>query len=74
MKFFKKNEDDFSRASMTAFEELVLGKKKEINPIIKGGSMVLYVTVAVAVVAVVGNGSWQLHWTYNNKFEVHFSV
>lgn len=51
MKFFKKNEDDFSRASMTAFEELVLGKKKEINPIIKGGSMVLYVTVAVAVVA-----------------------
>lgn len=51
MKLFKKNEDDFSEASMTAFEELLLGKKKKSSPVVKGGSMVLYVTVIVAVLA-----------------------
>ncbi len=50
MKLFKKNEDDFSEASFNAFEELLLGSKKPGNPVIKGGSMVLYATVAVAVV------------------------
>lgn len=48
MKFFNKNEDDFSQESMSAFEELLLGKKKKNNPVLKGTSTVLYVTVIVA--------------------------
>lgn len=51
MKLFKKNEDDFSAASFNAFEELLLGKKEKSNPVVKGGSMVLYIIAAVAVVA-----------------------
>ena len=50
MKLFKNNEDDFSSDSFNAFEELLLGNKKQSNPVIKSGNMVLYVTVAVAVV------------------------
>lgn len=49
MKFFKKNEDDFSSASFNAFEELLLGNKKKSSPVLRGATMVLYGTVAVAV-------------------------
>ncbi len=51
MKLFKKNEDDFSTESFNAFEELLLGKKEKSNSVVKGGSMVLYIITAVAVVA-----------------------
>lgn len=51
MKLFRKDEDDFSVASMNDFEELLLGKKKENNPVLKSTSMVLYISVAVAIVA-----------------------
>lgn len=52
MKLFKK-EDDFYSAPLNDFEELLHGKKEQSNPVIKGGSMVLYLTVAVAVLACV---------------------
>ncbi len=51
MKLFKKDEDDFSTAPLTAFEELVLGKKEKGSPVIKGTSAVLYITVIIAVLA-----------------------
>lgn len=50
MKLFKK-EDDFYSAPLNAYEELLHGKKEQSNPIVKGGSMVLYLTVIVAVLA-----------------------
>lgn len=51
MKLFNKKEEDFSEASMSAFEELLLGKKKENGPVLKGISTVVYVTVVVATIA-----------------------
>ncbi len=51
MKLFKKEKDEFSSAPLNAFEELLHGKKEKTNPIVKGGSMVLYLTVIVAVLA-----------------------
>lgn len=51
MSLFKKEKDDFFSAPLNDFEELLHGKKEKTNPIVKGGSMVLYLTVAVAVLA-----------------------
>lgn len=53
MKLFNKKEEDFSKASFKAFEEMLLGKKEKSNPVVKGGSMALYIIVAVALVACV---------------------
>lgn len=51
MKLFKKNEDEFSKDAFSAFEEAFLTTKKKGSPVVKGGSLVLYATVVVAVVA-----------------------
>lgn len=51
MKLFKKDNNDFSSAPLNDFEELLHGKKEKTNPIVKGGSMVLYLTVIIAVLA-----------------------
>ena len=51
MKLFKKEKDDFASAPLNDIEELLYGKKEKPNPVVKGGSMVLYLTVAVAVLA-----------------------
>lgn len=53
MKLFNKKEEDFSKASFKAFEEMLLGKKEKSNPVVKGGSMVLYIIVAIALAACV---------------------